>query len=284
MQFSPSNIDTRPHSSFVGIHQELCFSPSWLHRASKGYASIGAKELGKAGTAPAHRMVAMLLLGQLFPGDSVLHRCGNRKCHNPYHLYIGGDAENKRDAKLHRTGGQLWGNLYQTCGFGTHIVEMQQPLVLSTETCRRSLKFKGFTPCACFHVNWLAATTDGYPQLHGHQLPADIAGAHRKIHQLFCGPIDRYDIVGHRCGDPTCLNPYHLIIVGRADIGEWNLKYDKRFKLTPADHARIALSTATNAQLAADFGVHPQTIQSYRLSGRNGRQTGRNYSRVRTTT
>ena len=141
MQFSPSNIETRPHSSFVGIHQELCFSPSWLHRASKGYASIGAKELGKAGTAPAHRMVAMLLLGQLFPGDSVLHRCGNRKCHNPYHLYIGGDAENKRDAKLHRTGGQLWGNLYQTCGFGTHIVEMQQPLVLSTETCRRSLKF-----------------------------------------------------------------------------------------------------------------------------------------------
>ncbi len=91
-------------------------------------------------------------------------------------------------------------------------------------------------------------------------------------------------MVGHRCGDPTCLNPYHLIIVGRADIGEWNLKYDKRFKLTPADHARIALSTATNAQLAADFGVHPQTVQSYRLSGRNGRQTGRNYSRVRTTT
>lgn len=268
MQFSPSNIDTRPHSSFVGIHQELCFSPSWLHRASKGYASIGAKELGKAGTAPAHRMVAMLLLGQLFPGDSVLHRCGNRKCHNPYHLYIGGDAENKRDAKLHRTSGQLWGNLYQTCGFGTHIVEMQQPLVLSTETCRRSLKFKGFTPCACFHVDWLAATTDGYPQLHGHQLPADIAGAHRKIYQLFCGPIDRYDMVGHRCGDPTCLNPYHLIIVGRADIGEWNLKYDKRFKLTPTDLEKIASSPATAVQLAKEFGVHHQTITNYRLMAR----------------
>lgn len=269
MHFSPSNFDTQPRSYFVGIQQTLCFSPSWLHQSCKGYASIGAKELTKAGTAPAHRIVAMLLLGQLFDGDCVLHRCGNRKCHNPYHLYIGGDAENQRDAKLHNTSGPRWGHPQQSYCGGNHSVVMQQPLVLSTETCRRSSKFKGFTPNMCFHVDWLAETTDGYPQLPGYQqLSGDIAGAHRKIYELFCGPIDKYDIVGHQCGDATCLNPYHLTITGRADIGEWNLKYDKRFKLTPTDHAKIVSSRATAAQLAKELGVHHQTITSYRLIAR----------------
>lgn len=268
MQSSNLPIQRQHHPHFVGLHRELCFAPSWLYQSCKSYASLSAKELGRAGTAPVHRIVAMLLLGQLFEDDWVLHRCGNCKCHNPYHLYIGGAAENNRDAKLHRTSGLRWGNLHQTYHYGSHTVEMRQPLVLSTETCRISSTFEGFSPGACFHVSWLAITTDGYPQLHGKSLSGEIVGAHRKMYQLFCGSIDRYDMVEHRCGDPTCLNPYHLTVTRRADIGEWNLKYDKRFKLTPADHARIATSTATTAQLAKEFGVHPQTVTSYRLMAR----------------
>ncbi len=232
MRYSLRNVDTRPHSSFVGIHQELCFSANWLNYGSNGYVSINAKELER--TVPAHRMVMMLLVGQV--DGNVLHRCGNSNCYNPYHLYIGSPRENTRDKTLHSRSEPLWGNLHQTYPCGNHIaVEMKQPLVLSTETCQRSLKFKGFTPCTCFHVDWLARTNDGYLQLHGIQNDGIITGAHRKIYMLFRGPIEKESIIGHRCGDPTCLNPYHLVITGRMDSREYNQKYDRRFILKSKD-------------------------------------------------
>ena len=180
----------------------------------------------------------MLLLGKISDGDCILHRCGNPQCHNPYHLYIGGSPENSRDTKLHATSRPRWGNLHQTYYCGNDRVEMRQPLVLSKETCWISSNFGGFSPGACFHVNWLAKTTDGYLQLHGNQLPSELVGAHRKIYELFCGRISKYDIVEHLCGDITCLNPYHITITGQSNIEEWNIKYDKRYTVKQSDKRR----------------------------------------------
>ena len=99
----PSNplSPERPEDSrFLGVCEELCFVAAWLPRGRHGYASLLAKEFNRQ--VGAHRLAVKLLIGPLKGEDMVLHRCGNSRCHNPYHLYVGGDAENLRDRILHR--------------------------------------------------------------------------------------------------------------------------------------------------------------------------------------
>lgn len=54
-----------------------------------GISSIGGKKM------PAHR-AAMILSGVLV-NDYVLHKCNNRKCINPEHLYVGTQQQNVQD-------------------------------------------------------------------------------------------------------------------------------------------------------------------------------------------
>lgn len=261
---SPGSCSHMLKAVFVGLDPALCFEPSWLPRVSHGYASIYTKELDTAMT-NAHRLAAKLLLApELQFYDLVLHRCGNARCHNPYHLYIGGNAENSRDRVLHRDSLLRWGRLGLAYPCGRYNVQMPQPLAMSAECCRRSSRFSGFSAVDCFHSDWLVRTPDGFAQLPGKILPSCISGAHRRMYALFCGPVDKYDIVSHRCGDATCLNPYHLVLAGRVDEDAFDMQHDKRFKLSRRDREYIANAQGTAAQLAGRFGVHPQTVANYR--------------------
>lgn len=77
----------------------------WLASKSEGYGQIrfAGEKLGS------HVVSYRLAYGEVPPGLMVLHRCGNRECCNPAHLYAGNYADNTKDAVGHGT---------HVCNFG----------------------------------------------------------------------------------------------------------------------------------------------------------------------
>jgi HNH endonuclease len=75
--------------------------------ATNGYGRVFAnnKWIG------AHRVVWEFVYGKIPDGLYVLHRCDNRRCCNPNHLFLGTHLDNVRDATLKgRLGGaRQWG-------------------------------------------------------------------------------------------------------------------------------------------------------------------------------
>lgn len=249
---------------FAGFSDELCLIPGWRQPTRKGYHSVTAKELGT--TLSGHKLIMKLLMGPLEwdSSDMVLHRCGNPACLNPNHLYIGGYKENHRDKVLHEGARRSSAVIQDAALNAIDWVERPRPVALSEEVSRMDAQFPGFVPNACFIVDGLCPTFDGYQQLCESNYSGRIVGAHRKVYQLFVGPLDRYDILKHKCKNKRCLNPYHLVKSGRENCHDWDFKHDKRCKISQSGYLMMDYFSISTREVAQIIGVHVQTVAAYR--------------------
>jgi hypothetical protein len=62
-----------------------------------GYGQLSDWRNGKRRLLTAHRVARAAFGGGVPAGLSVLHRCDNRACFNPEHLFLGSQSDNMRD-------------------------------------------------------------------------------------------------------------------------------------------------------------------------------------------
>ena len=64
---------------------------------TSGYGSFSATSIGLSRSAQAHRVAWILTYGAIPEAFYVLHRCDNRRCVNPSHLFLGSHLDNMID-------------------------------------------------------------------------------------------------------------------------------------------------------------------------------------------
>lgn len=104
----------------------------WEWTACLGAGGYGKFGVGKQNTSDAHRVAFFLVNGDI-PDDKpcILHRCDNRKCVNPAHLFAGTKRDNTQDMFRKGRAGQQTGAWKATKGSGFKSAKLNEAKVLA---------------------------------------------------------------------------------------------------------------------------------------------------------
>lgn len=117
---------------------------------------------------------------------------------------------------------------------------------------------KGDEPDGC-HLWTKSRTGAGYGQFsHGSRKLGTyrMLGAHRVAYEIEHGEIPEGRLLRHRCGNPRCVNPTHLIPGTEAD--NYADRYDQWWTLPIREPMTADL--IRDVMLLADAGLSPETI------------------------
>lgn len=231
-------------------------------RTSEGYGQISSngRPVG------AHRISWEVHFGEIPDGKCVLHRCDNRSCVRPDHLFLGDRAENNRDT--HAKG--RWS--YNAPGRGrkrrpTGGKKGPQPTPPAERFWLKVDTHGGDVECCWEYLG----TRDkyGYGAFWMLELGRKVP-SHRIAYSLHYGGFDRSLVVMHTCDNPPCCNPHHLRLGTRGDNNrdrsskgrgrehrQWG-SANTRARLTQSDVdeiRRLANEEITQAEIAERFSI-----------------------------
>lgn len=163
----------------------------------RGVCTIGVNGVYKY----AHRAVWEHFNGDIPEGLYILHSCDFGGCVNIEHMRLGTQADNARDREERgRTRGKV--NNIET-------VEPDLAITINRGSSRRNiLEIKINRENRCWEVANRVPLPSGYYKVlyKGKQTLA-----HRVMYELFNGTIPDGYVVRHKCNNPACVAPHHLI-------------------------------------------------------------------------